>query len=229
MPRARAEADRTPRRAPPGPRQPARAARHDTGAPPRRNPDGRPGVYTVHEGDELFPVTESTRARVKDVDPETDSIVIDIESSDGREGRIGFYGDEPSAAEFRVWMDEISATETPERDFEWYFADTLTNVLHARGSEHQVPAADCMVCFYPPPRVTEMVCFYPPPRVTEWDVEEELQRARLEQARPEYRVVPDLSLQAELQRLGRAAAVAMAGAAEGLRLRVHAVDHPMIN
>ena len=39
-------------------------------------------------------------------------------------------------------MDEIFETETPERQFERYFADTLTNVLPARGSEHQVPASE---------------------------------------------------------------------------------------
>ena len=140
----------------------------------------RPGVYAVHEGDELFPVTESTRVRVKDADPETDHIEIDIESSDGREGRISFYGDAPTVTEFRVWMDEIFATETPERDFERYFADTLTNVLHARGSEHQVPTGDRVG--YRTLAEAEahdhhrcMVCFYPPPRVSEWDVEEELQ------------------------------------------------------
>lgn len=40
--------------------------------------------------------------------------------------------------EFCVRMDEIFSTETPERDFEWYFADTLTKRL-ARGSKHLVP------------------------------------------------------------------------------------------
>ena len=35
-------ADRGPRRAPQGSRQPAHAARHDAGAPPRRNPGGQP-------------------------------------------------------------------------------------------------------------------------------------------------------------------------------------------
>ena len=128
-------------------------------------------------------------------------------------------------------MDEISATETPERDFEWYFADTLTNVLHARSSEHQVPAADRVG--YRTLAAAEahdyhrcMVCFCLPPRVTEWDIEEELQRARLEQARREYRTGP--------------CRPSFSGSAEGLlpqwpaplkgpRLRVHAVDHPMIN
>ena len=171
---------------------------------------------------------------MEDADPETDHIAIDIESSDGREGRISFYGDEPSVAEFRLWTHEIFATETPERDFERDLADTLTNVLHARSSERQVPAVDrvryrTLAAAEAHDRHRCMVCFYLPPRVTGRDVEEELQRARLEQARREYRVVPDRSLQAELQRPGGAAAVAMAGAAEGLRLRVHAVDHPMIN
>ena len=113
-------------------------------------------------------MTEATRVRVKDADPETDHIEIDIETNDGREGRISFYGEEPTVAEFRTWMDEIFETETVERDFERYFADTLTNVLHARGSEHEVPANEriayrtlaeaeahdyhrCMVCFYPAP------------------------------------------------------------------------------
>ena len=194
----------------------------------------RPGVYAVHEGDELFPVTESTRVRVKDADPETDHIEIDIESSDGREGRISFYGDAPTVTEFRVWMDEIFATETPERDFERYFADTLTNVLHARGSEHQVPTGDRVG--YRTLAEAEahdhhrcMVCFYPPPRVSEWDVEEELQRAGLEQARREYRVVPNRSLQTELQRLGERILSQWPAPLKGYGYEFTLVDHPMIN
>ena len=74
-----------------------------------------------------------------------------------------------------------------------------------------------------------MVCFYPPPRVTEWDVEEELQRAGLEQARREYRVVPDRSLQAELQRLGERLLSQWPAPLKGYGYEFTLVDHPMIN
>ena len=194
----------------------------------------RPGVHAVHEGDELFPVTEATRVRVKDADPETDHIEIDIETSDGREGRISFYGDEPTVAEFRIWMDEIFETETPERDFERYFADTLTNVLHARGSEHQVPANE-RVGYRTLAEAEEhdhhrcMVCFYPPPQVTEWEVEEELQRAALAQTRAEYRVVPDRLLQAELQRLGERLLSQWPAPLKGYGYEFTLLDHPMVN
>ena len=96
-------------------------------------------AYAVHEGDDLFPVTEPTQVRVRDADPETDHIEIDLESTDGRRGRVSFYGREPSVAVFRGWMDEVFETETPEPDFERYFVDTVTGVLHARGSEHRMP------------------------------------------------------------------------------------------
>ena len=63
-----------------------------------------------------------------------------------------------------------SRRKRPSRSFERYFADTVTGVLHARGSEHRVPENErvvvsdpadpaaagykrCMVCFQPPPRV----------------------------------------------------------------------------
>ena len=194
----------------------------------------RPGVYAVHEGDDLFPVTEATRVRVKDADPETDHIEIDIESADGREGRISFYGDEPTVAEFRIWMDEIFETETPEQAFERYFADTLTNVLHARGAEHQVPADDRVG--YRTLAEAEahdyyrcMVCFHPSPKVTEWEVEEELQRAGLAQARAEYRVVPDRLVQAELQRLGERLLSAWPAPLKGYGYEFTLVDDPMVN
>ena len=131
------------------------------------DPEGT--AYAIHEGDDLFPVTEPTRVRVRDADPETDHIEIDLESTEGRRGRVSFYGREPSVAVFRSWMDEIFETETPERNFTRYFADTVTGVLHARGSEHRLPEDErevvedptdpvasrfkrCMVCFQPPPR-----------------------------------------------------------------------------
>ena len=101
------------------------------------DPEGT--AYAIHEGDDLFPVTEPTRVRVRDADPETDHIEIDLESTDGQRGRVSFYGREPSVAVFRSWMDEIFETETPERNFTRYFADTVTGVLHARGSEHRLP------------------------------------------------------------------------------------------
>ena len=194
----------------------------------------RPGVHAVHEGDELFPVTEATRVRVKDADPETDHIEIDIETNDGREGRISFYGEEPTVTEFRTWMDEIFETETAERDFERYFVDTLTNVLHARGSEHEVPANERIA--YRTLAEAEahdhrrcMVCFYPAPQVTEWEVEEELQRAGLAQARAEYRVVPDRLVQAELQRLGERLLSQWPAPLKGYGYEFTLVDHPMVN
>ena len=194
----------------------------------------RPGVYAVHEGDELFPVTDPVQVRVKDADPEDDHIEIDIETRDGREGRISFYGDEPTVAEFRTWMDEVFETETPARDFERYFADTLTNVLHARGSEHQVPANERIG--YRTLAEAEahdyhrcMVCFYPVPQVTEWEVEEELQRAGLAQTRAEYRVVPDRLVQAELQRLGERLLSQWPAPLKGYGYEFTLVDHPMVN
>ena len=194
----------------------------------------RPGVHAVHEGDELFPVTEATRVRVKDADPETDHIEIDIESADGREGQISFYGDEPTVAEFRIWMDEIFETETLEQAFERYFADTLTNVLHARGSEHQVPADDRVG--YRTLAEAEahdyrrcMVCFYPAPTVTEWEVEEKLQRTALAQTRAEYRVVPDRLVQAELQRLGERLLSQWPAPLKGYGYEFTLVDDPTVN
>lgn len=194
----------------------------------------RPGVYAVHERDELFPVTEAVPVRVKDADPETDHIEIDIETADGREGRISFYGDEPTVAEFRVWMDEIFETETPERDFERYFADTLTNELHARGSEHEVPA-DERVGYRTLAEAEAhdhrrcMVCFSPPPQVTEWEVEEELQRAGLAQVRTEYRVVPDRRVQAELQQFGERLLSQWPAPLKGYGYEFTLVENPMVN
>ena len=194
----------------------------------------RPGVHALHEGDELFPVTEAVQVRVKDADPEPDHIEIDIETRDGREGRISFYGDEPTVAEFRIWMDEIFETETPEREFERYFADTLTNVLHARGSEHEVPANERVgyrtlgeAAAHDYRRC--MVCFHPAPQVTEWEVEEELQRAALAQTRAEYRVVPDRPLQAELQQLGERLLSQWPAPLKGYGYEFTLVDHPMVN
>ena len=180
------------------------------------------------------PVTEAVQVRVKDADPEPDHIEIDIETRDGREGRISFYGDEPTVAEFRIWMDEIFETETPEEEFERYFADTLTNVLHVRGSEHQVPANERVgyrtlaeAAVHDSRRC--MVCFHPEPEVTEWEVEEELQRAGLAQARAEYRVVPDRQVQAELQRLGEQLLSQWPAPLKGYGYEFTLVDHPMVN
>lgn len=50
-------------------------------------------------------------------------------------------------------MDEVFETETPESDFERYFADTVTGVVHARGSEHRVPDDERVMVRDPADRV----------------------------------------------------------------------------
>ena len=145
-------------------------------------PNAAGAVYAVLEGD-LFPAPRELRVRVKDADPEGDHIEIDLESGDGVEGRVSFFGEEVPVAVFRLWMDEIFETETPEERFERYWADMVTGVLHVRGADHLIPEGDrllyrtigeaashdhelCMACFQAPP-----------PDLVGYDEELEMQRA----------------------------------------------------
>ena len=134
-----------------------------------------------------------------------------ISSSPGRPEHEGGLRRSPPAsgpvAVFRLWMDEIFETETPEERFERSWADPMTVVLHVRGADHSIPAGervryrtideaashDHELC---------MVCFQAPSDLIGYDEELEMQRAALAQVRREYREVPDRVAQAELQRLG---------------------------
>ena len=140
-------------------------------------------VYAVLEGD-LFPASRELRVRLKDANPEGDHIEIDLESEDGVEGRVSFFGEEVPVAVFRLWMDEIFETETPEERFERYWADTVTGVLHVRGADHLIPEGervryrtigeaanhDHELC---------MVCFQASPDLVDYDEELKMQRAFL--------------------------------------------------
>ena len=196
------------------------------------NPEG--AAYAVHEGDDLFPVTEPTRVRVRDADPETDHIEVDIESTDGRRGRVSFYGREPSIAVFRGWMDEVFETETPETDFERYFADTVTGVLHARGSEHRVPEGDRAVVRNPDDTTAAgyrrcMVCFQPPPRVDGWDYEEGLQQRALAGVRAEFRISEDRVGHSVLQEIGEEVLAAWPAPLKGYAYEFLLVEHASVN
>ena len=196
------------------------------------DPEG--AAYAVHEGDDLFPVTEPTRVRVRDADPETDHIEVDLESTDGRRGRVSFYGREPSVAVFRGWMDEVFETETAEPNFERYFADTLTGVLHVRGSEHRVPEAERAVVPDPAGRTGAgykrcMVCFQPPPRVDGWDYEEGLQRRALADVRAEFRISEDRVAHSVLQELGEEVLGVWPAPLKGYAYEFLLVEHPAVN
>ena len=190
-------------------------------------------VYAVLEGD-LFPASRELRVRVKDADPEGDRIEIDLESGDGVEGRVSFFGREVPVAVFRLWMDEIFETETPEERFERYWADPVTGVLHVRGADHSIPAGervryrtideaashDHQLC---------MVCFQAPSDLIGYDEELEMQRAALAQVRREYREVPDRVAQAELQRLGEEMLADWPAPLKGYGYRFALVENPGIN
>ena len=196
------------------------------------DPEG--AAYAVHEGDDLFPVNEPTRVRVRDANPETDHIEVDLESTDGRRGRVSFYGREPSVAVFRGWMDEVFETETPESNFERYFADTVTGVLHARGSEHRVPEAERAVVPDPTDPTAAaykrcMVCFQPPPRVDGWDYEEGLQQRALADVRAEFRISVDRVAHAVLQELGEEVLAVWPAPLKGYAYEFLLVEHPAVN
>ena len=196
------------------------------------DPEG--AAYAVHEGDDLFPVTEPTRVRVRDADPETDHIEVDIESADGQRGRVSFYGREPSIAVFRDWMDEVFETETPEPNFERYFADTVTGVLHARGSEHRVPDSDRAVVRNPDDPTAAgykrcMVCFQPPPRVDGWDYEEGLQQRALAEVRAEFRISEDRGAHSVLQEFGEEVLAAWPAPLKGYAYEFLLVEHLSVN
>ena len=190
--------------------------------------------YAVHEGDDLFPVVHPTRVRVRDADPETDHIEVDLESTDGRRGRVSFYGREPSIAVFRGWMDEVFETETPESDFERYFVDTVTGVLHARGSEHRVAEAERVVVPDPADPAAAgykrcMVCFQPPPRVDGWDYEEGLQQRGLAEVRAEFTISEDRIAHSVLQELGEEVLAAWPAPLKGYAYEFLLVEHPAVN
>ena len=196
------------------------------------DPDG--AAYAVHQGDDLFPATERTQVRVRDADPETDHIEVELESADGRRGRISFYGPEPSVAVFRSWMDEVFETETPEADFERYFADTLTGVLHARGSEHRVEEdarvivrdlADSEAAGYK----RCMVCFQAPPRVDGWDYEEELQQRTLASVRADFTISDDRMSHFLLQELGEEVLASWPAPLKGYAYEFLLVEHSAVN
>ena len=196
------------------------------------DPEG--AAYAVHERDDLFPVTQLTEVRVRDADPETDHIEVELESTDGRRGRVSFYGREPSIAQFRAWMDEIFETETPESGFERYFADTVTGVLHARGSEHRVPEDERVVVSDPAdPDVAGytrcMVCFQPPPRVAGWDYEEGLQQRGLADVRTEFTISQDRIAHFVLQELGEEVLAAWPTPLKGYAYEFLLVEHPSVN
>ena len=196
------------------------------------DPEG--AAYAVHEGDDLFPVTEPIRVRVRDADPETDHIEVDIESTDGRRGRVSFYGREPPVAVFRRWMDDVFETETPEPDFERYFADTVTGVLHARGSEHRVPEdARAVVADLGDPAAVGykrcMVCFQPPPGVDDWDYEEGLQKGALAGVRSEFTISEDRVAHSVLQELGEEVLAAWPAPLKGYAYEFLLVEHPALN
>lgn len=196
------------------------------------DPEG--AAYAVHEGDDLFPVAEPTRVRVRDADPETDHIEVDLESTDGRRGRVSFYGREPSIALFRGWMDEVFETETPESNFERYFVDTVTGVLHARGSEHRVPDGERAVVPDPADPTAAgykrcMVCFQPPPRVDGWDYEEGLQQRALADVRAEFTISEDRITHSVLQELGEEVLGAWPAPLKGYAYEFLLVEHPSVN
>ena len=196
------------------------------------DPEGM--AYAVHEGDDLFPVTEPTRVRVRDADPETDHIEVDLESTDGRRGRVSFYGREPSIAVFRSWLDEVFETETPEPSFERYFADTVTGVLHARGSEHRVPEDERVIVSDPADPVAAgykrcMVCFQPPPRVDGREYEEELRQRRLTDVRTEFTISEDWIAHSVLQELGEEVLAVWPTPLKGYAYGFPLVEHPSVN
>ena len=191
-------------------------------------------AYAEHEGDDLFPVSERTRVRVRDADPETDHIEVDIESADGRRGTVSFYGTEPSVAVFRSWMDEVFETETPESAFERYFADTVTGVLHVRGSEHRLPDHERETVADPDSAGAAvykrcMVCFHPPPRVDDWDREAELQQQALAQVRAQFSISSDRGANSVLQEMGEEVLAAWPAPLKGYAYEFLLVDHPTVN
>ena len=196
-------------------------------------PDAVGPVYAVLEGD-LFPASRELRVRVKDADPEGDHIEIDIESGDGVEGRVSFFGREVPVAVFRLWMDEIFETETPEERFERYWADSVTGVLHVRGADHMIRAGERI-----PYRTFDeagrhdhelcMVCFQAPSDLIGYDEELEMQQAALAQVRREYREVPDRVAQAEMQRLGEEMLADWPAPLKGYGYRFALVDSPGVN
>ena len=191
-------------------------------------------AYAEHEGDDLFPVSERTRVRVRDADPETDHIEVDIESADGRRGTVSFYGTEPSVAVFRSWMDEVFETETPESAFERYFADTVTGVLHVRGSEHRLPDHERETVEDPDSPGAAvykrcMVCFHPPPRVDDWESEQELQEQALAQVRAQFPISSDRGANFVLQEMGEQVLAAWPAPLKGYAYEFLLVDHPMVN
>ena len=196
--------------------------------------DPQDEAYAVHEGNDLFPVTQPTRVTVRDADPQTDHIEVDLESADGRRGRVGFYGREPTVAVFRQWMDEVFETETPERSFERYFADTLTGVLHVRGSEHRVPDGERIVVPHPEHPTAAgykrcMICFAPPPRVDGWESEERLQRRALAQVRAQFTISGNRVVQSVLQEMGEEVLAAWPAPLKGYAYEFLLVEHPSIN
>ena len=190
-------------------------------------------VYAVLEGD-LFPAGGRLRVRVKDADPEGDHIEIDLESGDGVEGRVSFFGEEVPVAVFRLWMDEIFETETPEERFEGYWADTLTGVLHVRGADHLIPDGE-RVRYRTIGEATSddhelcMVCFQVPPDLVDYDQELEMQRAALAQVQWEYPELPDRVAQAELQRFGEEILADWPAPLKGYGYRFALVQNPGVN
>ena len=196
-------------------------------------PNAVGSVYAVLEGD-LFPAPRELRVRVKDADPEEDHIEIDLESGDGVEGRVSFFGEEVPVAVFRLWMDEVFETETPEERFERYWADTVTGVLHVRGADHLIPEGERVryrtigeaasheheLC---------MVCFQSPADLVGYDEELQMQRAALAQVHRDYREVSDRIAQAELQRLGEEMLADWPAPLKGYGYRFALVQNPGVN
>ena len=190
-------------------------------------------VYAVLEGD-LFPAPRELRVRVKDADPEEDHIEIDLESGDGVEGRVSFFGEEVPVAVFRLWMDEVFETETPEERFERYWADTVTGVLHVRGADHLIPEGDRVRYRTIGEAASQdhelcMVCFQSPVDLAGYDEELEMQRAALAQVYRDYREVSDRIAQAELQRLGEEILADWPAPLKGYGYRFALVQNPGVN
>ena len=81
--------------------------------------DSDSAAYAVHEGDDLFPVTEPTRVRVRDADPETDHIAERVEpgqtasalfSTDDADGLI-----EAVPQEMRLGLRNVDRWERAQR------------------------------------------------------------------------------------------------------------------
>ena len=131
-------------------------------------------------------------------------------------------------------MDEVFETETPESNFERYFADTVTAVLHVRGSEHRVAEAERVVVSDPADPAAAgykrcMVCFQPPPRVDGWDYEEGLQQRGLAEVRAEFTISEDRIAHSVLQELGEEVLAAWPAPLKGYAYEFLLVEHPAVN